>query len=106
MHRWVIRLLLAQVLLASFVMADPGRMATPSPAAGPVCSGVSSTPWADPLEGAVFLSPPQGCSSICSAANGKSCSPAGAIKSCFDVNQPDGCEACTCTAGLVWSCDF
>jgi hypothetical protein len=107
MGKSVIRFLLAQALLASVAMAAPGTMASSSLKASPVCDDALSALWAgNPLDGAVFLSPPQGCSSICSAANGQSCSPVGKVKSCFDVNQPDGCQACTCTASLVWSCDF
>jgi hypothetical protein len=106
MQRLVLRFLLAQVFLASFAMADPGSMATPSlKATNPLCDNVLSDLWAgNPMDGAVFLSPPQGCTSICSAAQGKSCSPANSVKSCFDVNQPDGCQACICTASLVWDC--
>jgi hypothetical protein len=107
MHKLVIRLLLAQILLASVAMADPGSLASPSPKAAPapVCDAASSLWAGDPMTGAVFLAPPNGCSSICSAANGQSCSPVGKIKSCYDVSNPDGCGACTCTASLVWSCD-
>jgi hypothetical protein len=108
MHKSVIRLLLAQVLLASVAMADPGSMPSSSLKASPapMCDAASALKVGNPMDGAVFLSPPQGCSSICSAANGQSCPSVGAVKSCFDVNQPDGCQACTCTASLVWSCDF
>src|SRR6476469_5209133 len=107
MRRSVVPFLLAQALLVSFAMAEPVPPATPSPAANLTCHTAPSSLWAgDPMKDAVFLSPPQGCTSICSASQGKSCSPVGAIKSCFDVNQPDGCQACTCTAAMVWSCDF
>src|SRR5918996_3955191 len=82
MHRPVVRLFLAQVLLlASFAMAAPNPQAAPAPA----CAAAASSLWAgDPLMGAIFLSPPNGCSSICSASNGQSCSPGpvGKIKSC------------------------
>jgi hypothetical protein len=109
MRRFVASLLLVQALLASAAMAVTVSPAVTASTAGPVCDVASSSSslWAgDPMAGAVFLAPPQGCTSICSAAQGKSCSPVGAIRSCFDVNQPDGCEACTCTAAMVWSCDF
>ena len=108
MQKLVLRILLAQILLlASFAMADPGILAptTPQASPAPVCGAASSLWSGNPMTGAVFLGPPNGCSSICSAANGKSCSSVGQLKSCYDVCNPDGCGACTCTAGLVWSCD-
>lgn len=105
MHRLVVRLFLAQVLLlASFAVAAPNPPAAPAPA----CDAAASSPWADPLMGAVFLAPPNGCSSICSAANGQSCSPGpvGKIKSCYDVSYPDGCGSCICSSSLVWRCSI
>jgi hypothetical protein len=106
MHRPVVRLFLAQVLLlASFAMAAPNPQAAPAPA----CAAAASSLWAgDHLMGAIFLSPPNGCSSICSASNGQSCSPGpvGKIKSCYDVSYPDGCGSCICTSSLVWSCSI
>ena|SRR3982751_609932 len=108
MHKLVLRFFLAQVLLlASLAMAAPGDPTSPTPQAAPapVC-GAASSLWAgDPMIGAVFLAPPNGCTSICSGSQGKSCSVVGQLKSCYDVCNPDGCGACTCTAGLVWNCD-
>lgn len=105
MRRVLFGLLVGQIFLAGFAMADPASVIPPSSGASAVCKAPGSDlAGVNPLDGAIFLSPPQGCSSICSAANGKSCSPEGAVKSCFDVDYPDGCEACICTASLVWSC--
>ena len=77
MQRLVIRFLLAQVFLANFAMADPGSMATPSPqATSPVCDNAwSDLLAANPMDGAIFLGPPQGCTSICSAAQGQAAAP-------------------------------
>ena len=105
MRKVLIGSLVAQMFLASLAMADACRTAPPSPKASVACTAAKSPSWVvNPLEGALFLSPPNGCSSICSAANGRSCSPEGNVKSCFDVNEPEGCEVCICTADLVWSC--
>ena len=105
MYRLVVRLFLAQVLLlASFAVAAPNPHTAPAPA----CNAASSQGADNPLAGAVFLAPPNGCTSICSASNGQSCSPGpvGKIKSCYDVSYPDGCGSCICTSSLVWSCSI
>jgi hypothetical protein len=103
MRRALMGLLLGSIF-ASFAMADAGSAITPSLGANDVCDTALSAWVGNPLDWAIPLSPPEGCTSICSAAHGKSCSPAGNVKSCFDVNQPEGCLACICTSNLVWNC--
>jgi hypothetical protein len=102
MRRSALLFLLSLVLLAGAAQAGSGNLAAPA------CDNAAASLWSgNPLTGAVFLAPPNGCTSICSASNGQSCSPGpvGKLKSCYDVSNPDGCGACTCTAALVWSCD-
>lgn len=107
MRRVLIGLLLVQVFCVGFAMADPGSGSSiaPNPEASPVCKGAGSALSVEnPLDGVVFLAPPNGCTSICSASQGQPCSPEGSVKSCFDVNEPEGCLACICKRSLVWSC--
>jgi hypothetical protein len=105
MRRLLLGFLLGLVFSAGFAMADPGSAIAPAPGASAVCNDAGSPLLAgNPLEGALFLAPPNGCASICSGAQGKSCSPEGNFKSCYDVNSPDGCLGCICTANLVWNC--
>jgi len=107
MRRALIGLLLVQVICAGFAMADPGSAIAPDPGTSAVCSDAGSPLLAgNPLDGAVFLSPPNGCASICSAAQGQSCSPEGSFKSCFDVNEPEGCLGCICKRSLTWNCGY
>src|SRR5262245_33733355 len=112
MRRFLLGSLLCPMLLASLAAAAPGGApAAPLPALDGSSPGSATCDEArpalqvpNPLDGVLFLSPPQGCSSICSGANGKPCSPEGAVKSCFDVNEPEYCQVCTCTASLAWAC--
>ena len=105
MRRALLGFLVGQIFFASFAMADSDSVILPSFEESAVCEDAWSVlREVSPMDEALLLGPPNGCSSICSASHGRPCSPAGANKSCFDVNQPEGCEVCNCTQSLVWSC--
>jgi len=107
MRRVLIGLLLVQVFCAGFAMASPGSVIAPSPQENAVCDGAGTAlPVRNPLDGVVFLSPPNGCDSICSAAQGQSCSPEGSSKTCYDPSEPETCLLCFCKRSLVWNCGY
>lgn len=103
MRRILITLILGLLFSAGFAMADPAKTIAPSLEANACDNSVAALPALNPMEGAVFLAPPNGCTSICSASHGRSCSPNGSAKSCFDVSEPDGCLMCLCE-GASWVC--
>ena len=107
MRRALIGILLVQVFCAAFAMADPGSAIAPDLEESAVCNGPGSPLLVEnPLDGAVFLAPPNGCASICSAAQGKSCSPEGSSKTCYDPSEPDTCLYCFCKRSLTWNCGY
>lgn len=106
MRRALLGILLLQVLFAGFAMASPGSETAPAPDVRGACHDTGAPLLAgNPLDGAVFLAPPNGCASICSTAQGKSCSPEGSSKTCYSPSEPDTCLFCFCT-GLTWNCGF
>ena len=79
---------------------EPSAVTANAPAAvGAAC--VSSLTL-DPLEGAIFLLPPN-CPVLCNLEHGKSCTGNPSTKPCYDKYQLI-CRTCICSANYTWNC--